>query len=348
MRVLHTIDSLAARKGGTSRSVPRLARALADHGLDVALADAAALPVADGAVDVIHDHGMWLLSNHRSAALASKVRVPFVVSPRGMLEPWSLEHHRWRKTAAWSLYQRRDVERAAMLHATSALEATNLRRLGLRHPIATIPNGIDIPERPDDAPRAVASMPRTALFLSRIHPKKGLLDLVRAWASARPPGWRVVIAGPDEARHERDVRESVSAHGLDDVFSFVGNVVDAAKWHLYWSADLFVLPSHSENFGTVVLEALACEVPVITTKATPWESLETQRCGWCVDVGADALAAALSAATALSDETRAAMGRRGRAWVAREYAWASVASKMRASYEWLVQGGPQPECVDVA
>jgi glycosyltransferase involved in cell wall biosynthesis len=345
MRVLHTIDSLAPEKGGTSRSVPRLVRALAEHGVEVDLADAAALRSANPAVDVIHDHGVWLASNHRSATLATSRRVPFVLSPRGMLEPWSLQHHRLRKRFAWMLYQGRDIGRAAMLHATASMEAENLRRLGLRQPIAVVGNGVDIPP-PRPRVRRTDGI-RTALFLSRIHPKKGLLDLVAAWARVRPEGWRVLIAGPDEGGHREVVRSAVASAQLERTFQFIGEVDDTAKWALYAAADLFVLPSYSENFGTVIAEALASEAPVITTTKTPWNELRTHDCGWWIDPGADTLAAALSEATALDAAVRDAMGARGRALVERRYSWRSAGAEMRDAYEWLLGGGAAPSCVQL-
>jgi glycosyltransferase involved in cell wall biosynthesis len=344
MRVLHTIDSLAPEKGGTSRSVPRLTRALAQHGVDVTLVDAASLRDADHGVDVIHDHGVWLPANHRSAMLAAARGVPFVLSPRGMLEPWSLAHHRLKKRVAWALYQRRDVRRASLLHATSAMEAENLRRLGFRQPIAIIANGVDVPDLRSPMPRADQ---RTALFLSRVHPKKGLLDLVSAWATVRPREWRVVIAGPDEGGHEREVRAAIAQAGLESSFAFLGEVSDDAKWSVYRSADLFVLPSYSENFGTVVSEALASGVPVITTRATPWSELETRRCGWWIEPNARALATVLQEATGLDPDARAAMGARGRAFVEERFGWTRIAADMHAAYEWLLSGGTRPSCVEM-
>jgi glycosyltransferase involved in cell wall biosynthesis len=237
------------------------------------------------------------------------------------------------------LYQRRDVRSASMLHATSAMEAENLRQLGFRQPIAVIGNGVDVPW---PAARLRADDRHTALFLSRIHPKKGLLDLVTAWAIVRPPGWRVVIAGPDEGGHERDVRASVTRHGLEESFTFAGEVDDDSKWAYYAAADLFLLPSYSENFGTVVMEALASGVPVITTRATPWEELQTRRCGWWIEATPTALAAALTMATSLDDAERVAMGARGRAMAEERFGWSRVGAEMRAAYEWLLGGGDPP------
>jgi glycosyltransferase involved in cell wall biosynthesis len=434
-----TIADLQPESGGPSRTVPALAMALADIGVRVQLislrrADAlgaamipeheriqvvsvpcknkfaklvgaggefkrAVLEACRTATNaVVHDNGLWLGTNHASAQAAQFTRTPFLISPRGMLTRWSLQHKGWKKRIAWQLYQRRDLQNARVLHATSVAEAQDFRALGLHQPIAVIPNGVEVPERTTED-RGQRTEDRTILFLSRIHPKKGLLNLVKAWASVQtaegrgqraedgnplsvirrpssvvhgqwsavsgqssvisgPSAWRIVIAGTDEGGHLGEVRaesekwkvESARQSSLSPSPSlsnieFVGAVEGEAKWDLYRSADLFVLPSHSENFGLVVAEALACGVPVITTRGTPWEELITHRCGWWVDVGVEPLANALREAMALSDGERSEMGARGRSLIERKYTWPSVAAQMKSVYEWMLGQGERPDCV---
>ncbi|MDX1530459.1 MAG: glycosyltransferase [Rhodothermales bacterium] len=380
-RAVHTVASLAAHHGGPSRSVTALASALAARELGVHLVSSrpeegeravqpegrvsvhltdrpsgAALlrrrgagPFFEALVDlltpgsVLHDHGFWLPSNHLAAAAARRAGAPLVVSPRGMLTPWALRHRAWKKRGAWRLYQRRDVAAAALLHATSEAEAAGFRTLGLPHPIAVVPNGVDLPEAIPERGRRDGA-PRRALFLSRIHPVKGVLNLVRAWAQVQPKGWELVIAGPDAEGHRADVEGEIRHLGAPGI-SFTGPVQDAEKWELYGSADLFVLPTFSENFGIVVAEALGAGLPAITTTAAPWEELEAHRCGWWVEVGAEPLAEALAAATTRSDEALAEMGARGRALIRERYAWQRVAADMGAAYAWLLGEGARPDCV---
>ncbi len=380
LRVLLSVADLSTASGGPSRTVPGLARALARSGVNAEIFSLAVpgeefcdagVPVtlvrtdasrvrdlramapwreqlrkrcADGAVDLIHDAGLWLPVNHVTAAVANKFRVPRVVSPRGMLEPWARGHRGLKKSFAWHLYQRRDLERAALLHATSADEAAGLRATGLRNPIGVVPNGVDLPEF--SAPRSSA-VTRSALFLSRIHPKKGLLDLVQAWSVVRPADWKVIVAGPDEGGHVAEVRRAVTAAGLQTVFDFVGSVDDKAKWNLYRDAELFVLPTYSENFGLVVAEALASGLPVITTHGTPWREIETERLGWWIPAGREALAAALREATALPPAALLEMGGRGRRLIDERYAWRQAADRMVAIYLWLLDRGERPGCVEV-
>lgn len=384
IRALHVVGSLGANTGGPARSVPSLCESLAGRGASISLValdtglryGALRLPSRDlvetelvGCVNlprlrlawapglrrvltqtctgrdvsIVHSHGIWLPTNHTTARVARELRLPLVVSPRGMLSPWALAYRAWKKRLAFWSYQWRDLLSARLLHATSRTEAEELRALGLRQPIAVIPNGVEIPTC--SKPVGADTGPRRALFLSRIHPKKGLADLVAAWKALRPPGWRAIVAGPDEQGHRAMVEGLVRAAGLEADFQFVGPVEGEAKWALYRSADLFVLPTRSENFGLVVAEALACGLPVITTKGAPWEELAQERCGWWVALGPEALEAALREAVSLPDEERRAMGRRGRTMVEERYAWPGVGARMLEVYEWLVGNGRPPACV---
>lgn len=263
-------------------------------------------------------------------------------STRGMLEPWALAHKRWKKRMAWPLYQRADLAKAAVLHATSEAEAVSIRRAGLRVPVAVIPNGVDVPENLPERNRGEV---RRALFLSRLYPVKGLPLLVEAWGRLRPIGWELVIAGPDEGGHRAHVERLVRDAGLTDAVTFAGPVADADKWALYRTADLFVLPTHSENFGLVVAEALGAGVPVLTTTGAPWRELETHGCGWWTEVSVDALAEALVQATQTPRADLDAMGERGQALVRERYGWDDAARHMKAVYEWVLSGGPQPSCL---
>jgi glycosyltransferase involved in cell wall biosynthesis len=255
------------------------------------------------------------------------------------------------------------LETAQALHATSAEEARAIRAAGLTQPIAVIPNGVELPMfeegggeredwRSDFQPLSSAvchlpsiRKPRTLLFVGRIHPNKGLRDLVKAWAQVRPAGWRVVIAGQDEAGHVGELRWQIEELGLESSFEFVGPVDGAAKWELCRAADVFALPSYSENFGVAVAEALACGVPVIATRGTPWEDLVVHRCGWWTNIGCEPLAQALRDAVSRTDEERREMGRRGRRLVEKNYSWPRIAAQMRAVYRWMLGQGAKPDCV---
>jgi glycosyltransferase involved in cell wall biosynthesis len=297
-----------------------------------------------GNTDLVHDHGAWLPNNVASAVAARWAGLPLVITPRGMVEPWALQHRAWKKTLAWHLYQKKYVLQSAdLLHATSSMEARNLWELGLQAPIAVIPNGVELPNTWKQAPSEGDT--RRALFLSRLHPKKGLPTLVDTWAALRPSGWELVIAGPDDGGHRAEVEQRVREQGIEEDVTFAGPVYGEDKWALYRSSDLFVLPTHSENFGVVIAEALASGVPVITTKGAEWSILEDRDCGWWIDIGKDPLVEALRDAMGRTDAERLEMGRRGRQVAEEEFSWDSVAERMVRAYRWLLGEGEWPSFV---
>ena len=295
--------------------------------------------------DIVHDHGVWLPVNHMVGRLAARRRLLRVVHTRGMLEPWALSYRALRKKLAWLAYQRRDLESVATFFATSHAEAESIRALGFEQPVAVIPNGVDLPEA--DVPVGRKPLPdrqRNVVFMSRIHPKKGIIELLRAWAQLRPPGWKLILAGPDEGGHLQQVLDCVDTLALGEWVEYRGAVTGSAKTELLAAADIFVLPSFSENFGVVVAEALAHGVPVISTRGTPWQGLVDHGCGWWVEPDAQALSGALSEAIALDDEERHEMGNRGRQYAGR-YDWGYIANDTADVYRWLLGRAGRPDCV---
>lgn len=298
---------------------------------------------AEANVQIVHDNGLWLPQNRSCYLAARDLGLPYILSTRGMLEPWSLSHKRWKKRVARILYQNEILQNTAVFHATSNEEATAIRELGYKQPIAIQPNGIEFPSA-----RILKSkklkMPRRVLFISRIHKKKGLENLIKAWAEVRPKQWEVVIAGPEEGTHANDLRAMLSKLGLVDCFKFVGEVGGDQKTDLFNSAELFVLPSFSENFGVVVAESLAHGVPVITTEQTPWHALSEHRSGWWIENTVRSLAATLREATDMTPQQLENMGRRGRRQ-AKEFLWPNIALEISKVYKWATHGGPVPKCV---
>lgn len=182
------------------------------------------------------------------------------------------------------------------------------------------------------------SVMKTVLYIGRINRGKGLMNLVNAWAFVRADGWRVTIAGFDEEGCEAELRVRVKELGMEEDFEFPGPVYGVEKERLMADADLFVLPSLSENFGSVVIESLAQQTPVIATTETPWNELPRYGCGWCVDVGVAPLAKALKEAISLSDEERQAMGAKGRKLVEEKYTWDAVVKMMVDGYKIACSG----------
>jgi glycosyltransferase involved in cell wall biosynthesis len=296
-------------------------------------------------VDVIHDHGLWLMPNVNAGRAALLARKPFIVAPRGMLGPAALAFSRIKKRVVWALLQGKMVRRAACIHATSEQEHDEIRDFGLINPIAIVPNGIDLPELKAQ-PKSGTAGGRVVLSLGRIHPKKGLDRLVRAWAKVETayPDWMLRIVGPDELGHAGEL-VALAAHLKARRFSVERKVEGDAKIAAYQQADLFVLPTLNENFAITVAEALGCGTPVIATKGAPWRSLQSEGCGWWIDHGVEPLAAALTNAMAMTREALEAMGAKGRAWMARDFSWDRVARDMLDVYSWLALRGDPPGTV---
>jgi glycosyltransferase involved in cell wall biosynthesis len=359
MRVFLAVKSLLPSYGGPAFSVSQLAFALADAGIEVGLwaSDMSTTrsvlspahrlvrpmngPVRKaindfGRPDILHDNGIWLPHNHRIAELAARENLVRVVSVRGMLEPWAMNHKRWKKKLAWWFYQRRDLRRASYHHATAQAEAQTLQRLRLGVPVRVIPNGINIANV--DRRRRAQSELRTALFLGRLHPIKGLLFLIEAWARVRPAGWRLKIAGPDEVGHQAELEKKISAENACELIEFLGPLDNEAKKRAFLDADIFLLPSFSESFGMAVAEALAHGVPVLTTTGTPWHMLSARGCGWRVNPTVDGLAEGLRQATSSSFECLLAMGERGRDLIRTEFSWGQIVNQFLLMYEALLVG----------
>jgi glycosyltransferase involved in cell wall biosynthesis len=239
--------------------------------------------------------------------------------------------------------QRRALEQADLLHATSEVEYREIREHGFKAPVAIIPNGIDLPDLMFDRPTAPH---HTLLFLSRIHPTKGIDRLLQAWRQLQHVhlDWRLQVVGRGEPSHEREVRELAESLQLVRL-EFLGPLYGADKSWAYFDADLFVLPTHSENFGMVVAEALAHGCPAVVSQGAPWSGLDGEGCGWWVKHDVPSLIEALDVAMSMPPEVLDAMGKKGRFWMNRDFGWKSVAERMEACYRWRLDGGMRPECV---
>jgi glycosyltransferase involved in cell wall biosynthesis len=380
--VTHVVAGLAKESGGPSYSVPALSAALIRGGVKVCLRSVAGgelnaqfpsdltpsfhapqrLPipgnlcfspdlynalVADASSgSILHAHGLWLMPNLYPAWAKRKSggKALIVHAPRGMLGKEALRISRWKKVPFWWLFQHSALAAADCIHATAMSEYEEIRDAGIRVPVAVVPNGIDLPDL-SDMPRKSAEK-RVALSLGRIHPKKGLDRLVHAWVQIEPefPDWTLRMVGPAELNHDEELRKLAASLGAQRIH-VEGPVYGRAKTEAYRAAELFLLPTLNENFAMTVAEALAAEVPVISTKGAPWAGLQTHRCGWWIEKGVAPLANALRTALALPQEELKAMGERGRDWMLEDFSWKRISAEMIALYHWLKTAGPAPDFV---
>ena len=263
------------------------------------------------APDVMHIHGIWSLFLSAFAATAIRHRIPYIVTPHGMLEPWSMSVHSWRKLAALRTYQGQLLAHAAAIHATSHTEAENLRRLRwIRSPIVVIPNSVDDPTGLIDAARNIPER-KVLLFLSRIHEKKGLDLLLKAWNQARPRDWTLFIVGSGEQTYVDRLKRFCRTESVPHV-EFYGHVDGDAREDMFRQASALVLPTYSENFGNVIAEALIRGLPVLTTTGTPWSIVADQGMGWYFRPDIEELRRVLAELEVTGPTALRAMGARGR------------------------------------
>jgi glycosyltransferase involved in cell wall biosynthesis len=296
----------------------------------------AALDVGLRGYDLVHVHGLWTQPGWVGAHRARRGGVPYVISPRGMLDDWSMSHRPMRKRIAYWGVERRNLTDAAFLHATSPAEALAIRRWASDTPVVTLPNGVDLPAAatPDHGrfKRTWGLAPGEPLvaFLGRLHVKKRLDLLAAAFERVRVdhPETHLVIAGPDVGDRRRVEPLFAAAGGR---VHWTGELGDALKWPLLAEAAALVMCSDSENFGLSVLEAMAAATPVVVTQTCPWEEVEAAGCGFWVPQNADAIAEALL--QVLRDPERArSMGERGRMLARSKYSWDSIAGAMADQY----------------
>ena len=372
MKSCQIVPSLEARHGGPSKSVLGLAGALAQAGGDVELLSTepgAGWHRMDGrleirtfhrdwpeslcgsaglrsylradSADVIHHHSIWLRTLHYAHQAARRLGAALVVSPRGMMSPWAWRHHSRRKAIARALVHPGAFEAADGWHATSGDEADSVRALGFRQPVCVAPNGVAAPSAAASAAAAEhwrrivpASAERpVALFYSRFHRKKRLIELVDMWLESGPADWLLLLVGIPEDYTPRMIEDYVLRSGQPGrVRAYDG----ADHPPPYAIASLFVLPSHGENFGLSVAEALANGVPALVTDTTPWSGLNETGAGWCVpwaDFGA-----ALRAAISEGPDALRRRGSIGREWVLREFSWEKSARTLSQFYDGLRPG----------
>jgi len=186
------------------------------------------------------------------------------------------------------------------------------------------------------------------LFLSRVHPKKGIETLLRAWArvEGQNPDWDLKIVGVGAPEYLDDLSTLVAKLGLSRA-SLPGPLYGTDKQKVYDEADLFILPTHSENFGLVVAEALASGCPAIVTRGAPWAGLEQHGCGWWIAHSVEEMATTLQDALKRPAAELSEMGTRGRLWMQKEFSWRGISEQMAEAYEWTLHGGRVPTCVRV-
>jgi poly(glycerol-phosphate) alpha-glucosyltransferase len=306
--------------------------------------------------NLIHIHGLWTYPSIANIRYASRGH-PYIVSPHGMLDPWALRNSRWKKAIALALFERLNLNRAACLHAVCMSELHAIREMGLRNPVCVVPNGVALPDLLDPRPEAhqlLQMQPgqRVLLHLGRIHPKKGLGELIDALhivarSQQHEDEWVLRVVGWDtSAKYQRELERKVTRLGLNGRIRFLGPMYGPDKATALRTASAFVLASRSEGMPIAVLEAWAHGLPVIMTAECNLP--EGFTAGAAIPIGLDAqsIAVGLQSLFRLRAPELNHMGLRGRALAERSFTWDVAAQRMRDVYAWLGAGGSCPGFVD--
>lgn len=303
-----------------------------------------------GNFDVVHQHGLWRYHSAQVTKWRKRTGKPVMISPRGMLDPWALANSGWKKRLTGALYENTNLHGANCMHALNASEARSMREYGLSNPIAVIPNGSHLPQ-PRDLPRPEGwPEGKVLLFIGRIHPKKGLAELVDGFAQSRPDGWSMVLAGWDDGGHLEPLRQKVAAMGLADRIHLPGPLYDDAKDAALHHASAFVLPSYSEGLPMSVLEAWAFGLPVMMTDECNLPEGFAQGAAIRITQEPENIAAALTThLTSAHEPALRDMGAKGRALVETRYSWQQIARDHVEVYRWMTGASTQvPACVQLA
>lgn len=291
--------------------------------------------------DLVHLHGLWLYPHLMASRTAWRAQKPYVVSPHGMMDTWALAQGKFKKRVYGRLIEWRTLQRAAAIHAVSESEAKDIRRLGFSPQIVTIPNGINKTEFAQLPSRFVfrnkyplLTDKTVFLFLGRIHPKKGLDLLVKAFCQVTKvcPKTILVIAGPDEIGYQKHLEACLSGEGFLGRCLFTGMLQPEERLAALAAADIFVLPSYSEGFPIAAIEALAAGLPVILTEACNIPGIEEEGAGMIITPELTSLSQAM---LRLTDDTalRNQVGHSGRQLALAKYTWDRVAEQMTQVYE---------------
>jgi poly(glycerol-phosphate) alpha-glucosyltransferase len=312
--------------------------------------------VAQAGHDILHVHGLWMYPSVVAQRWSAHARAPYVVSPRGMLDAWALRNSDWKKRWAARAYERRHLQHAACVHALCEAELEAIRAFGLANPVCVIPNGARVaPAIPSSyVPSwrsALGNSAKVLLYLGRLHPKKGLKNLLLACAllqqtrGACPADWNVVIAGWDQDDHRAELERLVAELKLKNLVRFLGPQFGVDKDIALMAAQGFILPSLSEGLPMAVLEAWAHGLPVLMTRQCNLEEGFREGAALCVEPEPGSIAEGLRLFFDMSEDQRREIGRAGRHIVATRFDWTGIGTRMEEVYRWLLGVGPRPDCV---
>ncbi len=374
MKVLHTISGLGINRGGPGQSVFYTVKGLRQQGID---ADILTYQLNEGdqfvsdepfiiqlpktesrfaysplfkkflqehSYDLYHTQAVWQYTTYIASKIARKKGKPYIITPRGMLYPQALMKSTFLKKMMFALSLKSDLNKATVVQATSIGEMQHLRNLGVTSPIAVIPNPVYI--EPENHSLISAKSKLRVGYLGRVHPRKNIERLIHAWANLgeKVSDKELVIIGAGDDQYHQFLKEEMQRLHLNNVI-FTGFLSGAEKDSAMDSLSYLVVPSDFENFGMIIPEVLIKGIPVIASKGTPWEELNTHHCGWWVDNDVDTLTEIIEIAMNTPESERIKMGENGKKLIKENYSMEVVTKKMIELYEWILNGREKPKFV---
>ena len=282
--------------------------------------------------DLVHLHGLWQTIPFLGYFFSKIKKIKYVLSPHGMLMPYAVKQKRFKKKLALLLFQRKIIKDAKTVITASSLETLAIRNFNSNIPTECIPHGIKAPKR---ITKNNISKNKIALFLGRIHPTKGIKELLEIWCKLNPPNWGLIISGTCDDEHYFAKLKKIAAGNKKNVF-FHGPAFGREKEKLFKRADLFILPTKTENFGITILEAMTYKVPVITTKNAPWKIIKDNSIGWWIPDSENELKNAILEATSMNINTLRKMGKDANDLIKERYSWEEISLKYLELYKNLI------------
>lgn len=259
--------------------------------------------------DLVHIYGIWRPFLIKVYYIAKKLKKKIIISPIGALEPWALSQKKLKKKIAWHLYQKKILNNVDVLHATSDIEADNIKKNGISSKIEVIGHGLPINN--DFILKRKLNKKKKILFFSRIHNKKGLLELISIWKNLKNKlNWELHIYGPVSDQYFfKQMMLDIKKFKLENCIFYLGSIFELdKKKKIFIEADGFILPSKSENFGISIGEALSFGLPVLTTFQTPWKIINSFNAGYVFNFSKQDIQSNVDKFMELSDEERYKMG----------------------------------------
>lgn len=297
---------------------------------------------------IIHQQGIWTFASFINLIYRKRHRTKTIIAPRGMLDPWAVHNSGWKKKIVGHLFEFENLRTADCIHALCQSEYESIRKFGLSNPVAIIPNGITLPQNPQYKRNHEK---RILLFIGRIHPKKGIKELILGVAIIKEQNpalldsWEIHIAGWDQNGHINELKQIVETHNLINEVKFVGSLYGEAKERALCQANAFILPSFSEGLPMSILEAWAYELPVIMTDFCNIPEGFDHSCAIKIEPSPNDIYEKLTTFFQLPNNELAEIGKRGKELVSQNFTWEVVAKQTFELYQYLSGNGIKPSFV---